>query len=140
MKDVVEDREGQRRANDLNRESSIAVSVARKFPIVLRQHSNTHNPTLAPKMGRRGWTTPEQLDFLTSWIPEFRAHQNNGTLTEYFPLLYRQYLKNFPPTVSSEEIEEEGDASEALDKKRAAVRVVSNPTLITISHTYFDGL
>src|ERR1700732_721969 len=53
------------------------------------------------KKGRRGWTTDDQEQFLSSQIPSYLASQASKARSDFGPPLWEKYFEQWPlPTLS----------------------------------------
>lgn len=48
------------------------------------------------KGGRKGWTTPAQLEFLREHIPMLVAHRGRGNLSLFWNKLYNGWFERWP--------------------------------------------
>jgi hypothetical protein len=92
--------------------------------------SNSSCLCLLP-MGRKKWTTEEQEEWLSEWVPDFVQSQKDKSSSKFFAPIYSEFHKLWPyrePT--EEEIEaqikegdtEEGDTEKAKVKEEAKAK------------------
>ena len=85
--------------------------VLREIAVVCCFYTKTH-PLMAPPR----WTTPEQLNFLTTKIPIYRDAQKNDATSDFLDQVYTEWFDKFP------EPDSQGDGS---DEKVAHRKYVS---------------
>jgi len=80
-------------------------------------------------MGRRRWTTPDQRKWLEPLIPAFLEAQENGCTKVFYPKVYEDWEKAFPPSKPTEaQIKEAGGEEQAKCKLKEFQDAVSERT------------
>lgn len=77
------------------------------------------------KGGRRGWTTDEQREFLTSYLPSYlqaKGQLGNKSFEAFWPPLYEEWFKQWPLPELSEDLADGKTNAPML----AAKKLVSN--------------
>jgi hypothetical protein len=78
-------------------------------------------------MPKKAWATKDQISWLMSQLPEFRAAQETKAVPDFFIDLYAEFFKQWPlPAPTMEEIAEaKGEEEQAKTAKRKANESVS---------------
>lgn len=79
-------------------------------------------------MPKKAWAAKDQIDWLTSQLPDFRLAQESKTTPDFFAHLYEEFytLWPLPPPTSGELAEAEGDEEQARTTKRKSSESVCN--------------
>jgi hypothetical protein len=69
----------------------------------------------------RGWTSPEEYDFLRSYIPEYRQHQKSQMTKQFWSVMIERYFKKFPVMPNEAELASVQGDLEAGQKLKSVV-------------------
>jgi hypothetical protein len=81
------------------------------------------------KATRKGWTTNEQFEFLTSLLPSFINAQLSKTTADQWPTIYEEWFKQWPLDPPTPKDIANGHTEEVHTK---AMKTVSNAYLLSI--------
>ena len=76
------------------------------------------------KTGRKGWTTEEHFEYLTSLIPNFVSAQSSKTTADTWPAIYEEWFRHWPLAPPTTKETDEGCTEEDRVKAMKTVSTV----------------
>ncbi|KAJ6467494.1 hypothetical protein C8R47DRAFT_1223618 [Mycena vitilis] len=70
-----------------------------------------------------GWTTPEELEFLQSWMSRYITARADGTQWQFWPLVQEAWFRTFPegPRLGQAGLDADGNAPDLTTTEQAAL-------------------
>lgn len=85
-------------------------------------------------MGRPGWATAEQAEFLEAFLPNLDQEKKGNGLNAFYGRISLRFLEKWPAVPTNEELQGASDEKVAQDRADARRKSVSPPSLINACH------